>query len=103
MTMHFGSPYYILYVFYIEVQARAPLVSLKAKEKQKSKKVCHLRGFKFTVVRVRFNGFKILVKRQFPLVLKIKWMVTKANGCLTDNMTDWAELRALPTVTRAYY
>jgi hypothetical protein len=37
------------------------------------KSVCHLRGFKFTVIRVRFNDFKILVKRQFTLVLNIKW------------------------------
>jgi hypothetical protein len=39
----------------------------------KPKNVHHLRGFKFTVVRVRFNDFKILVKRQVTLVLNIKW------------------------------
>jgi hypothetical protein len=42
-------------------------------EKSLQKNLHHLRGFKFTVARVRFNGFKKLVKRQFTLVLNIKW------------------------------
>jgi hypothetical protein len=40
--------------------------------KSEKKNVRHIRGFKFTVVRVRFNDFKIVVKRQFTLVLNIK-------------------------------
>jgi hypothetical protein len=54
-------------VSYVEGHARAHIVSLKQKN------LCHLRGFKFTVVRVRFNGFKILVMRQFTLLLNIKY------------------------------
>jgi hypothetical protein len=37
------------------------------------KKSPSVKGLKFTVVRVRFNDLKILVKRQFTLVLNIKW------------------------------
>jgi hypothetical protein len=50
------------------------LDSLKAfLPKSEQKNLHQLRGFKFTVIRVRFNDFKILVKRQFTLVLNIKW------------------------------
>ena len=35
--------------------------------------VGQLRGLEFTPVRVLFNEFKNLDKRQFTLVLKVKW------------------------------
>jgi hypothetical protein len=41
--------------------------------KKVSKKSPSVKGLKFTVVHVRLNDFKILVKRQFTLVLNIKW------------------------------
>jgi hypothetical protein len=49
------------------------LDSLISSFKKVSKNVCQLRGFRFTVVRDRFNDFKKLVQRQFTLVLNIKW------------------------------